>query len=53
MNLNKLRDKAYQRAGRRAATEWYPGRDRRRVPGCVPLCNIEQYRRCFLYLPAV
>ena len=30
-----------------------PGRDCRCVSGCVPLCNIEQYRRCFIYLPAV
>lgn len=42
-----------QRAGRRPAAEWHPSRDFRRVPGCVPVCNFEQYCRCFLYLPAV
>ena len=30
-----------------------PGRDFRCVPGCFPVCNIEQYRRCFFYLSAV
>ena len=33
--------------------ERYSGRNFRCVPGCFPMCNIEQYRRCFLYLPAV
>ena len=28
----------------RTVAEWYPGRDFRCVPGCLPVCNIKQYR---------